>query len=90
MPEWQILLRRRRATGTLLIRLKKQIQAAQIRAALSVNRELVLLYWHVGREILIRQQERGWGAKVIDQLAWDLQKAFPRNEGFSRPATLSI
>ncbi|WP_333395209.1 DUF1016 N-terminal domain-containing protein [Microcoleus sp. N9_A1] len=43
----------------------------QVRAVLSVNCELVLLYWPIGRNILNRQQQRGWGAKVIDHLAVD-------------------
>lgn len=63
--------------------LKERIRAAQIRAALAVNREMVMLYWHVGREIRDRQQQQGWGAKVIDKLAKDLQTAFPDVRGFS-------
>ncbi|MEG4861160.1 DUF1016 N-terminal domain-containing protein [Microcoleus sp. K1-B1] len=43
----------------------------QVRAVLSVIRELVLLYWSIGRNILNRQQQRGWGAEVIDYLAVD-------------------
>ncbi|MBF6591228.1 MAG: DUF1016 family protein [Ktedonobacterales bacterium] len=62
---------------------KARIQQAQMRAALSVNRELVLLYWRIGREILRRQREQGWGAKVIDRLARDLRAAFPEMKGFS-------
>ena len=49
----------------------------QVRAVLSVNRELVLLYWSIERNILNRQQQRGWGAKVIDNLAVDSETAFP-------------
>jgi len=49
----------------------------------AVNRELVLLYWQIGREILARQREQGWGTKVIDQLARDLHQAFPDMQGFS-------
>lgn len=64
--------------------LKERIQSAQVRAALAVNRELVLLYWQIGREILVRQQQQGWGAKVIDRLAKDLKQAFPDTKGFSR------
>lgn len=64
--------------------LKERIRSAQVRAALSVNRELVLLYWHIGREILIRQQQEGWGAKVILRLAKDLKVAFPEMKGLSR------
>jgi len=63
--------------------LKERIRNAQVRAGLAVNRELVLLYWQVGRDILIRQQQQGWGAKVIDRLAADLQRAFPEMKGFS-------
>lgn len=67
----------------LLQQLTEQIRAAQIRAALSVNHELVLLYWHIGRKILLQQQQQGWGAKVIDQLAADLRREFPTMKGFS-------
>ena len=67
-----------------LTALKQRIQSAQQRASLSVNRELVLLYWQIGRDILDRQQAQGWGAKVIDQLARDLTAAFPDMKGFSR------
>ena len=63
--------------------LKERIRSAQIRAALAVNRELVLLYWQIGRDILTRQQQQGWGAKVVDQLSKDLQKEFPQMKGFS-------
>jgi predicted nuclease of restriction endonuclease-like (RecB) superfamily len=63
--------------------LKERIRNAQIRAVLSVNRELVLLYWQIGNEILTRQQQQGWGAKVIEKLASDLRKTFPDMKGFS-------
>jgi len=62
--------------------LKERIRSAQVRAALSVNRELVLLYWGIGRDILTRQQSEGWGAKVVDRLADDLLQAFPGMTGF--------
>ena len=64
--------------------LKKRIEQAQVRAALAVNRELVLLYWQIGRDILNGQQSRGWGAKVLDRLAADIKKTFPHLKGFSR------
>ncbi len=70
--------------GDFLQSLKSRIQQAQIRAALAVNRELVLLYWHIGREILERQKAQGWGAKVIEQLSKDLRAEFPQMKGFSR------
>jgi predicted nuclease of restriction endonuclease-like (RecB) superfamily len=67
----------------LLADLKGRIRAAQVRAALSVNRELVLLYWQMGRSILQRQGKEGWGAKVIDRLSVDLRREFPEMKGFS-------
>ena len=63
--------------------LKGRIHTAQQRATLAVNRELVLLYWQIGRDILARQASQGWGAKVIDRLAHDLRAAFPDMKGFS-------
>jgi predicted nuclease of restriction endonuclease-like (RecB) superfamily len=67
----------------LLARLKSQIQTAQVRAALAVNQELVLLYWQIGKEILTRQQVEGWGSKVIERLASDLHLEFPDMRGLS-------
>lgn len=67
----------------LLADLKGRIRSAQVGAALCVNRELVLLYWQVGRSILRRQGEEGWGAKVIDRLSGDLCREFPEMKGFS-------
>ena len=66
-----------------LSELKGRIHGAQQRAALAVNRELVGLYWQIGRDILARQAEQGWGAKVIERLAHDLRSAFPDMKGFS-------
>jgi len=63
--------------------LKNRIQSAQQRAVLAVNQELITLYWHIGSKILQRQQQQGWGSKVIDQLAQDLRRAFPDLKGFS-------
>ena len=63
--------------------LQARIHAAQQRATLAVNRELVLLYWQIGSDILDRQSREGWGAKVIERLAQDLRSAFPDMKGFS-------
>ncbi|MEA5466483.1 PDDEXK nuclease domain-containing protein [Leptothoe sp. PORK10 BA2] len=63
--------------------LKDRIRSAQVKAALAVNQELILLYWQIGREILARQQQEGWGTKVIDRLAKDLKRDFPEMTGFS-------
>ena len=67
-----------------LVDLKSRIHNAQQHAALAVNRELLQLYWHIGRDILARQAQQGWGAKVIERLAHDLRTAFPEMKGFSR------
>lgn len=63
--------------------LKRKIAEARHRAGLSVNRELILLYWSIGRDILARQEREGWGTKVIDRLADDLRRAFPEMTGLS-------
>lgn len=68
----------------LLADLKARVRAAQVKAALSVNSELIQLYWHIGREILRCQSEQGWGAKVVERLAKDLRTEFPEVKGFSR------
>ncbi len=70
--------------AALLASIKERIQTAQVRAALAVNRELVLLYWGIGKEILARQEQEGWGTKVIERLAKDLRSEFPQMKGFSR------
>jgi predicted nuclease of restriction endonuclease-like (RecB) superfamily len=66
-----------------LAALKAEIRSAQLRASVAVNRELVLLYWRIGREILERQGREGWGARVVDRLAHDLHAEFPSMRGFS-------
>jgi predicted nuclease of restriction endonuclease-like (RecB) superfamily len=53
-----------------------------------VNRELVLLYWQIGCDILERQAKQGWGAKVIELLSHDLHAAFPDMKGFSRASLM--
>lgn len=70
--------------SAFLDNLKTRIRSAQVKAALAVNRELLLLYWQIGREILARQQAERWGTKVLDRLAQDLKREFPEMKGFSR------
>ena len=70
--------------GLWLAELKERIHSARQRASQAVNREMVQLYWQIGRDILARQSAQGWGAKVIDRLARDLRAAFPEMKGFSR------
>ncbi len=71
------------AYNDFLQQVKQRIHTAQVKAALSVNHELILLYWQIGCEILTQQQQKGWGAKVITKLAKDLKSAFPDMKGFS-------
>ncbi len=67
-----------------LLSLKEQIRTSRVKAGLAVNKELVLLYWRIGKEILERQAAQGWGTKVIEQLAKDLKSEFPDMKGLSR------
>jgi len=66
-----------------IISLKERIRSAQAKAVVSVNRELIQLYWQIGNEILARQEAEGWGAKIIDRLSQDLLHEFPDMKGFS-------
>lgn len=67
----------------LINQLKKQIQKSRFRAALSVNHELILLYWDLGAKIQNCKLREGWGSKVIDRLSRDLSVDFPDMRGFS-------
>ena len=69
--------------ATLLADVKGRIQAAQTRAVLAVNQELVHLYWDIGRLIDERQEKAGWGAAVIPRLALELKNELPEMKGFS-------
>ena len=66
-----------------LTSLKSRIAAARQRTALAANQELVGLYHSIGKDILLRQANEGWGAKVIQRLSADLSDAFPDMKGFS-------
>ena len=63
--------------------LKIRIRQSQIKAALSVNRHLIELYWHIGKVIVERQHAEGWGKSVVEHLAHDLHREFPDIAGFS-------
>lgn len=69
--------------GEIINRLKKEVEAARLHAALSVNKQMLVLYWRIGKVILEQQESQGWGTKVVDRLATDLRKAFPDMKGFS-------
>ena len=63
--------------------IKEHIRSAQQKAVLAANSEMITLYWQIGRDILGRQEQQGWGAKVVDRLADDLRREFPDMKGFS-------
>jgi len=69
--------------GHFLGAIKKSIRSHQLRAMRAVNRELVGLYWEIGKAIQKKQEELGWGKAVVETLAKDLQSAFPGRNGFS-------
>jgi len=64
--------------------LKTKIRSSQIKAIVAVNRELIKLYWEIGKDIAEKQKQEGWGSKVLEKVAKDLQNEFPGIEGFSR------
>lgn len=68
----------------LLDAVKREVAVSRARAARVVNTELIGMYWRIGRLILDRQADEGWGARVIERLAADLLTAFPGARGFSR------
>ncbi len=63
--------------------LKDRVRTARLHAAQAANRELIALYWSIGRDIQARQAEQGWGAGVIDRLSRDLRREFPDMKGLS-------
>lgn len=69
---------------TWLLKIKKKIKAAQYRASLSVNSELLSLYWDIGKEIIEKQKNENWGSNFIEQFSLDLRKSFPDIKGFSK------
>lgn len=70
--------------------IKQRIAAAQVRAVLAVNTELLTLYWDIGRRLLQWQAEQGWGAAVVAQMAQDLHAMFPSMKGFSRSSLFAM
>jgi predicted nuclease of restriction endonuclease-like (RecB) superfamily len=67
----------------LLKEIKERIHTAQYAALRAVNKELLNLYWDIGRVIVERQEGKTWGKSVVERLAADLRKAFPGVRGFS-------
>jgi predicted nuclease of restriction endonuclease-like (RecB) superfamily len=67
----------------ILADIKRRIQQERLRVVVAANAAMVGLYWEIGRLILDRQSNAGWGAKVIDRLSADLRDAYPDMQGFS-------
>ena len=63
--------------------IKEQIKQAQYRALQKVNKEQINLYWNIGKKILEKQQQFGWGKSIVEVLALELQKEFVGINGFS-------
>ena len=68
----------------LLETIKTRIRQAQYDALKAVNKEMIALYWDIGRMIVDRQEKQGWGKSVVENLAADLQKEFPGVQGYSK------
>jgi predicted nuclease of restriction endonuclease-like (RecB) superfamily len=83
MPAPETLTGMPEGYSALLTGIKERIAHERIKAVLSANAAMVLMYWDIGRSILERQHKEGWGAKVIDRLSHDLKTAFPDMTGFS-------
>ena len=67
----------------LLLEVKQRIRSAQYDALKAVNKELIQLYWDIGKMIISRQRGESWGESIVEQLAKDLQKEFSGIQGFS-------
>jgi predicted nuclease of restriction endonuclease-like (RecB) superfamily len=68
---------------TFIAELKTRVAAARLSAARAVNRELISLYWDIGKAIVEQQRAQGWGQSVVEQIARDLRASFPGTQGFS-------
>ena len=73
-----------------LSELKNNIKQSQIKAALTVNSQLIQLYWNLGKQIVEKQENTLWGSGFIDQLSKDLKVEFPQIGGFSRTNLFAI
>lgn len=63
--------------------IKQRVRDAQYAALKAVNKELIILYWDIGKRIVEKQNKLGWGKAIVETLAKDLQKEFPGIQGFS-------
>ena len=63
--------------------IKERIRISQYEALKTVNKELINLYWDIGKKIAEKQKKYNWGMSIVENLAKDLQKEFPGIKGFS-------
>ena len=68
----------------LFTEIKTKIQTGRLQATLAVNREVIHLYWFIGKKIIEKQAETNWGDKLLEMLSHDLQQTFPETYGFSK------
>ncbi len=73
-----------------IFQLKEKIQSSQLKAITSVNRELLSLYWELGKSISLKINQSKWGASIAEKLSKDLKKEFPNQKGFSRSNLFSM
>ncbi|NQY74353.1 MAG: DUF1016 domain-containing protein [Candidatus Margulisbacteria bacterium] len=66
-----------------LLEIKRMIDVSRRKAAFSINREMLILYWKIGHIILVRKEKEGWGTKIVKQLSCDLKKEMTDIRGFS-------
>jgi predicted nuclease of restriction endonuclease-like (RecB) superfamily len=64
--------------------IKERLQAAQIRAALAANNELIQFYWELGNDLIEKQKSHQWGSGFLEQFSHDMRQAFPEMQGFSK------
>jgi hypothetical protein len=74
MPDWY---------PELLASVAAHVSTGHRRAVSAANAELLMTYWSIGKEILGRQHEEGWGTRVVDRLSADHKTRFPAAKGFS-------
>lgn len=70
--------------------IKKLIQSTQIKAAILVNKELLNLYWNIGKSISEKVEKGKWGSSIVEELSKDLKNEFPNQKGFSRSNLFSM
>jgi len=62
---------------------KSEVAVSRRKAMMTANVQMIMMYYHIGKEILARQESEGWGAKIIDRLSFDLKTTYPEQSGFS-------